>query len=84
MAGQSVSQRCDGIVDACTILFLSVPVDQQIECVQDAREQDEVLIPSFQDAFNEAFQTASESVWAAHKGEISLLNYARFLLLFIM
>lgn len=34
----------------------------------DAREPEEVPVPSLQDAFNEAFQTASESVWAAHKG----------------
>lgn len=27
-----------------------------------------MLVPSFQDAFNEAFQTASESVFAATKG----------------
>lgn len=31
------------------------------------RVQDELSVPSLQEAFNEAFQTASESVWAAHK-----------------
>lgn len=44
---------------------------QQCEVAADMNDtdNDEPSVPSFQEAFNDAFQTASESVFAAHKSE---------------